>query len=68
MIAAGDAHPTARGSLLLLEHCAAMNRFDASRPSARARLERAVGGKFAHMLVGALTGDHGMLPRDLLVA
>jgi hypothetical protein len=45
-----------------------MNRFDASRPSARARLERAVGGKFAHMLVGALTGDHGMLPRDLLVA
>ena len=66
MLVAGNAHPTARGALLLLEHCAALGRFDETRPSARARLESAVGGKFARLLVGALTGDHGLLPRDLV--
>jgi hypothetical protein len=51
-------YPSARGATLLLEHCAALARFDESRPSARARLERVVGGAFARMLVDALTGDH----------
>jgi len=66
MLAAGTAHPTARGATLLLEHCAALDRFDESRPTARFRLELAVGGKFAHMLVGALAGDHRQLSRELL--
>ena len=66
MLVAGNAHPTARGALLLLEHCAALDRFDETRPSALARLESAVGGKFARLLVGALSGDHGLLPRDLV--
>jgi len=65
MLGAGNAHPTARGAVLLLEHCAALDRLDETRPSAVARLERAVGDKLAHMLVGALTGDHGLRPRDL---
>jgi hypothetical protein len=66
MFAARDAHPTARGAGLLLEHCAALDRFDESRPTALLRLERAVGGEFARLLVGALAGDHRLLPRDLV--
>ncbi|HEX6702207.1 MAG TPA: hypothetical protein VF101_15875 [Gaiellaceae bacterium] len=61
MAAADDAYPTARGATLLLEHCAALARFDPSRPSARSRLECVVGGTLARMLVDALTGDHRLL-------
>jgi hypothetical protein len=57
-----NAHPTARGATLLLEHCAALD-IDERRPSARSRLERAVGDKLATLLVGGLTRDHRMLLR-----
>ena len=67
MLAGGTAHPTARGATLLLEHCAVLYRFDESRPTARSRLELAVGGELARMLLGALAGDHRQLSRGLLV-
>jgi hypothetical protein len=41
---------------LLLEHVVAFED-ERSRPSARDRLERVVGGYLARLLVGALTGD-----------
>ena len=47
-----------RGDSLLLVHCAAV--FD-ERPSAYARLEDAVGGELARLLVFALSGPHGRL-------
>ena len=53
MLPAADTHPTPRGSLLLLEHCAALD----ERPSAQSRLERLLGGKLARLLVRALTHD-----------
>jgi hypothetical protein len=62
MAAAENAYPTLRGATLLLEHCAALARFDVSRPSARSRLECVVGGPFARLLVDALTGDHRLPP------
>ena len=43
-----------RGSELLLEHCTALYRPADSRPSAFHRLELAVGGELARLLVGAL--------------
>jgi hypothetical protein len=61
MVTAGNTNPSARGATLLLEHCAAVGRLDESRPSARARLERALGGAFTRMLLDALTGDHRLL-------
>ena len=64
MPSAANAHPNPRAAQLLLEHCAVLDRFAESRPSARTRLERAVGGSFARMLVDALAGDHRLLPRD----
>jgi hypothetical protein len=59
MHAAGTAHPTARGAMLLLEHCAALD-VDDRRPSARSRLERVLGCDLTRLLVGALTRDHSM--------
>ena len=53
-----------RGAVLLLEHCAALDR-DEARPRAFARLEAAVGGRLARLLLGALVGDHRLSPRDL---
>ena len=55
--AASDPHSAGRGAVLLLEHCAALDRFDASRPRAFARLEAAVGGRLARLLLGALVGS-----------
>jgi len=55
-----NAHPTSRGATLLLEHCAALD-VDERRPSARSRLECAIGDKLATLLVGGLTRDHRML-------
>ena len=43
-----------RGCELLLEHCTALYRPADSRPSAFHRLEMAVGGELARLLVGAL--------------
>ena len=54
-----------RGALLLLEHCAALDPRDAARPRAYARLEEALGGQLARLLLGALVGDHRLSPRDL---
>jgi hypothetical protein len=51
--------------MLLLEHCAALDQRDAARPGAYARLEEALGGRLARLLLGALVGDHRLSPRDL---
>jgi hypothetical protein len=66
-MAAAAPHRTSseRGALLLLEHCAALEPRDASRPRAYARLEEALGGQLARLLLGALVGDHRLSPRDL---
>jgi hypothetical protein len=48
-----------RGPALLLEHCIALTRVDDARPPAYRRLEQAVGGDLARMLVGALANGHG---------
>jgi hypothetical protein len=45
-----------RGATLLLAHCTA---FADERESAYERLELEVGGRLAHLLVFALSGDHG---------
>ena len=54
-----------RGAVLLLEHCAALDR-DEARPRPFARLEEAVGCRLARLLLGALVGDHRLSPRDLV--
>ena len=54
-MAAAEPH-TPKGSLLLMEHCAALDE-EHCRPTARERLERIVGGPLARLLVGAL-GRH----------
>jgi hypothetical protein len=59
MDAAWNAAGPYRGQSLLLEHCAAFERFDETRPTAHERLERAIGGELAHLLLRALAGDHG---------
>jgi hypothetical protein len=43
-----------RGAELLLEHCAALTGADDARPPAFHRLEQALGGELARLLVGAL--------------
>jgi len=50
-----DSQP-ARGTGLLLAHCAALG---VERPSAFTRLEAALGDDFARMLVAALAGPQG---------
>jgi hypothetical protein len=54
-----------RGAVLLLEHCAALDPRQAARPRAYTRLEEALGGRLARLLLGALVGDHRLSPRDL---
>jgi hypothetical protein len=44
-----------RGSGLILEHFAALDRLALARVSARARLEAALGDDLTRLLVGALT-------------
>lgn len=51
---AAEPHTPARGSELLIEHCAAFDP-EERRPSAHERLERLVGGSLARFLIGALT-------------
>ena len=55
-----------RGAVLLLEHCAALDPRDAARPRAYTRLEEALGRPLTRLLLGALVGDHGLSPRDLV--
>jgi len=45
-----------RGRDLLLEHCVAVTRLDHARPPAFDRLEHALGGELARLLVIALAG------------
>jgi hypothetical protein len=53
-------HPhTGRGAGLLLAHCAAIVEVERTPP--RERLEAALGGELAHLLVFALAGGHGRL-------
>ena len=54
-----------RGAVLLLEHCASLDERETSRPGAYTRLEEALGGRLARLLLGALVGDHRLSPRDL---
>jgi len=54
-----------RGAELLLEHCAALTHVADRRPPAFVRLEQAVGGDLARLLVVALAqrpGDRVALP------
>jgi hypothetical protein len=44
-----------RGAGLILEHCAALDRLEEARASARTRLEAALGDDLTRLLVGALT-------------
>jgi hypothetical protein len=55
-----------RRAALLLEQIAAIGRLDDSRPSARERLEDALGRDLANRLVGALAGDKAMRPTRLV--
>jgi hypothetical protein len=51
-----------RGSELLLQHCTALNQAGFPRPSAFVRLEQALGGELARLLVGALATRRGVRP------
>ena len=57
MDAALQPHRPGRGPGLLLAHCDAIA--DVERTPPLARLEALVGGELAHLLVFALSGDHG---------
>ena len=56
-----------RGRALLLEHCAALERLDHSRPAARDRLAHALGHELAGLLLRALARDHRGRSRELVV-
>ena len=56
-----------RGPELLLEHCTALTHVDDRRPPAFARLEQAVGGELARLLVGALASRRGARTLAVLV-
>jgi hypothetical protein len=64
--AAPQPSPTARGALRLLEDCAALEQLEGARPHAFTRLEEAVGGRLARLLVHALVGDYGPSSRELV--
>jgi len=51
--------PGERGAELLLAHCAPPTDADLSRPPALLRLEEALGGELARLLVGALATRRG---------
>jgi hypothetical protein len=56
-----------RGAELLLSHCAPLADADLSRPPALRRLEEALGGELARLLVGALATRRGARPAVLPV-
>lgn len=47
-----------QASDLLLRHCLSLSAEDASRPSAKLRLEEAVGPELARMLLASLSQSH----------
>ena len=47
------------GADLILRHCAVLERFDDARPSASDRLQQALGGELAQLLVLALAAPQG---------
>jgi hypothetical protein len=57
MRSAPERQEGARGPRLLLEHCVALTRIDDSRPPPFVRLEQAVGGDLARLLVAALAAQ-----------
>jgi hypothetical protein len=66
MDAAWEPTTPTRGPARLLEHCAAMERLDQTRPSAHDRLQHVIGCELAGFLLRALAGDHGMRSRELV--
>ena len=66
MLAATEHSEAGRGAARLLAHCAAVERLSTGRRPAYARLEDAVGGDLARLLVGALAAAHRGVPRDLV--
>jgi hypothetical protein len=56
-----------RGADLLLAHCGPLTDADLSRPPALLRLEEALGGELARLLVGALATRRGARPAVLPV-
>jgi hypothetical protein len=57
-----------KGSELLLEHCRALSLTPESRPPAFLRLEQALGGELARLLVGALASRRGARAGSLRLA
>jgi hypothetical protein len=55
-------HETSRGLALILEHCARLNGVEHSRPTAVLRLNQAIGGELARLLVRALADDDRARP------
>jgi hypothetical protein len=53
-VAALNFRPPTRGAELLIHHCLKVGGSEVPRLPARWRLEQAVGGEFARLLVGAL--------------
>jgi len=54
MEAAVDIPPQSRGVEMLLHHCLSLGRSDEPRTPARVRLEQALGGELARLLLHAL--------------
>jgi len=55
-----------RGTALLLDHCARLDRLLASEPPRpRERLDSSLGPDLSRLLVRSLAGDHALRPRDL---
>ena len=66
MDAAWESTASVRGSTRLLEDCAALQLLDETRPSARDRLQRAIGYELAGLLLRALARDHRGRPGELV--
>jgi hypothetical protein len=66
MEAAWEPTSPARGPARLLEDCAALERFDEARPSARDRLQHVLGHELAGLLLRALAGNHRRRSRGLV--
>ena len=63
---APEIHIGERATSRLLADCAAVTWLqDSPGPTARERLDRALGGTLAERLVSALAGDHRMRVREL---
>jgi hypothetical protein len=65
MLVATERPRDPRGADRLLAHCAVVERLETGRRPAYARLEDALGGDLARLLVGALAAQRGV-SRDLV--